>query len=396
MLKTPFSIILLLITYGSFAQHIQKNRLDTLLRKAEQTHSEALIVYQDGRLVTEKYFAAGNASKKIEAMSCTKSIAGLAVACMLTDGLIDSLDIPVSTFYPEWKQGSKQFITLRHLVNMTSGIQNVPNTGVEIYPSKDFVQLALAAELSAKPGDVWSYNNKSLNLMAGVIAKITGKRMDQYIGERLFKPLGITDFTWSLDSAGNPHVMSGCQIKAIDFVKLGLLTLNNGQYKGRQIIAPERIREMLTPCVQMPAYGMLWWIDYSNTTLIIDDKQLETFRNAGVDPGFISKAEQLKGRFDTKEYQAKIISVLGADAQAVINEALAAKGLRLARREYSGIKTYQANGYLGNYIVVDPGTKIVAVRMISYDSYEVDEDGFGDFKDMVLSLTDHQATPYVK
>ena len=146
----------------------------------------------------------------------------------------------------------------------------------------------------------------------------------------------------------------------------------------------------------MPAYGMLWWIDYSNTTLIIDDKQLETFRNAGVDPGFISKAEQLKGRFNTKEYQAKIISVLGADAQAVINEALADKGLRLARREYSGIKTYQANGYLGNYIVVDPGTKIVAVRMISYDSYEEDEDGFGDFKDMVLSLTDHQATPYVK
>ena len=66
--------------------------------------------------------------------------------------------------------------------------------------------------------------------MAGVIEKITHKRMDIYIGERLFKPLGIEDFTWTLDSVGNPHTMSGCQIKPKDFVKIGLLLLNKGQY----------------------------------------------------------------------------------------------------------------------------------------------------------------------
>ncbi len=320
-------------------------------------------------------------------MSCTKSIVGLAVACMLTDGLIDSLDIPVSVFYPEWKQGNKQFITIRHLVNMTSGIQNVPNTAVEIYPSKDFVQLALSAELVAKPGSAWSYNNKSLNLMAGVIKKITGKRMDHYIGDRLFRPLGITDFTWSLDSVGNPHVMSGCQIKAGDFVKLGLLTLYNGKYQGQQIIATERVAEMLTPCPLMPGYAMLWWIDYSRTTLIIDDEQISSFRSAGVDSTFIENAVRMKGRYKPAGYQTKISETLGAQAQAIINDALAAKGLRLARREYAGDRTYQANGYLGNYIIVDPHTKIVAIRMISYDSYENDSDAFGDFKDMVLNLT---------
>lgn len=387
MLKIHGTVFLIALVGNAFAQQIRQHRLDALLRQAELTHSEALIIYQDDRLITEEYFAAGKASKKIEAMSATKSIAGLAVACMLSDRLIDSLDIPVCTFYPEWRQGNKQFITLRHLVNMTSGMQNVPNTGVEIYPSRDFVQLALAAELSAKPGTVWSYNNKSLNLMAGVIRKVTGKRMDEYIGERLFKPLGITDFTWSLDSAGNPHVMSGCQIKASDFVKLGLLALNKGKYQDKQVIAPERIDEMLTPCVQMPGYGMLWWIDYAQTVLIIDEAQLLAFREAGVNSGFIDKAAQMKGKYTQPEYQAKIKAVLGAEAQAIINEALAAKGLRLARREYSGTKTYQANGYLGNYIIIDPQTKIAAVRMISYDSYEDEGDNFSDFKDAVLKLT---------
>lgn len=106
---------------------------------------------------------------------------------------------------------------------MSSGLQNVPNAGEEIYPSNDFVQLALCAELANKPGEIWNYNNKSLNLLGGVIKKITGKRMDNYIRERLFKPLGITNIGWTLDSAGNPHLMSGCQIKPKDFIKIGLL-----------------------------------------------------------------------------------------------------------------------------------------------------------------------------
>jgi CubicO group peptidase (beta-lactamase class C family) len=116
---------------------------------------------------------------------------------------------------------------------MTSGLQNELNATIEIYPSKNFVQLGLCAELTNKPGEKFEYNNKSLNLMAGVFKKITGKRIDKYIGERLFKPLGIIDFTWGLDDAGNPHVISGCQIKPKDFAKLGLLLLNKGKYNNK-------------------------------------------------------------------------------------------------------------------------------------------------------------------
>jgi len=186
-----WSWILVSVVHG---QTIDKYKLDVLLKKAEQTHSEAVIVYKDNQLVTEKYFGIGQADTKIESMSCTKSIVGLAVACMLSDQTLASLDEPVSRYYPEWRQGQKQAITVRHLVNMTSGLQNHPNASVEIYPSPDFIQLALAAELTSKPGEVWSYNNKSLNLMAGVIKKITGQRMDQYIGERLFQTLGHHGF----------------------------------------------------------------------------------------------------------------------------------------------------------------------------------------------------------
>lgn len=173
--KTLLLLAGVFIALVTYAQSINKIKLNTVLEKAEQTHSESVIIYHNNALVTEKYFGIGQANNKIESMSCTKSIVGLAVACLLSDKLIDSLDIPVAKFYPEWRQGQKQFITLRHLVNMTSGLQNNPNASAEIYPSPNFVQLALAAELTHKPGEVWAYNNKSLNLMAGIFQKLPAK-----------------------------------------------------------------------------------------------------------------------------------------------------------------------------------------------------------------------------
>ncbi|HNM13254.1 MAG TPA: serine hydrolase domain-containing protein [bacterium] len=380
-----WSWILVSVVHG---QTIDKYKLDVLLKKAEQTHSEAVIVYKDNQLVTEKYFGIGQADTKIESMSCTKSIVGLAVACMLSDQTLASLDEPVSRYYPEWRQGQKQAITVRHLVNMTSGLQNHPNASFEIYPSPDFVQLALAAELTSKPGEVWSYNNKSLNLMAGVIKKITGQRMDQYIGERLFKPLGITDFSWSLDSAGNPHVMSGCQIKPGDFAKIGLLLLNNGKYNNQTVIAEKYIQEVITPCKPYPGYGILWWIDYEKTTSIVDDEIVRELQKAGVAEDFIQKAKTMQGTYASNDaYYAKLLTVFGANPWEYINTTLGAN-LRLRKKEFSGHVTYRADGYLGNYIIVDFKTKIVAVRMISHQSFQDETDNFNDFAKMVLKLSE--------
>ncbi|REC44282.1 serine hydrolase domain-containing protein [Chryseobacterium sp. 5_R23647] len=387
MRKATIVLFFSILMINSYGQGVNQAKLNVILEKAEETHSEAIIIYKDNQLVVEKYFGNGQADKKIESMSCTKSIVGLAVACMLTDKLIPSLDIPISNYYPEWKQGQKKLITIRQLVNMTSGMQNNPNASVEIYPSNDFVQLALTAELSKKPGESWEYNNKSLNLMAGVIQKITGKRMDNYIGERLFKPLQISDYSRTLDNAGNPHVMSGCQIKPKDLVKLGLLLLNKGNYNNSTIIAEEYIDEVIKPSVQFPGYGMLWWLDYEKSISIVDDEIISELKKAKVSKEFIKKAKKMKGVYNSNsEYLEKLQLVFGSAPYEDINQHLRS-GLRLRKRQYSGNVTYRADGYLGNYIIVDPNDKVVAVRMISHESFKKDTDNFADFGKMVLNLS---------
>jgi len=384
---TVLCISLLLISKVK-GQDIQPVKLSNLLKKGKATHTNAILIYKENKLYNETYFDTVKAGTKIETMSCTKSIVGLAVACLQADGLIDSLDEPVCKFYPEWNQGQKKLITLRHLVNMTSGIQNNPNATVEIYPSKDFVQLALCAELSSAPGEKFEYNNKALNLIAGIFQKVSGKRMDIYIGERLFKPLGISDYAWTLDQAGNPHVMSGCQLKPFDFAKLGLMLINRGNVNGKQIVPARFLEEITVPCKQFDGYGELWWIEYEKSSLIIDDQIIHNLAVNKVSEEFINELKKIKGiYFSEQELKNKIVSIFGTNFRQTFNANLDEKKLKFFKRVHSGNIFYKANGYLGNYIIVVPKLNLVAIRMISEDRSTGEETVFDEFGGMIVSLT---------
>lgn len=126
-----FSLLTCLFINSLFSQKtIDKKALDTLLKEAKETQSDAVVIYKDGKLYGEYYF--GGQPKPVCAMSSTKSISNLAIGKLLTDRLLKSIDQPLTDFYPEWKQGMKKDITIRMLLNHTSGIQNVPIASEEI------------------------------------------------------------------------------------------------------------------------------------------------------------------------------------------------------------------------------------------------------------------------
>ncbi|MFO0356898.1 MAG: serine hydrolase domain-containing protein [Sphingobacteriaceae bacterium] len=385
--KILFYLLFFHIGHYSYSQAIVKSKLDELIKVSEAKHSSALIIYENNNLVCEQYASKGQFRKQIEAMSATKSIVGIAVACLLDDGLLNSLDVPVYKFYPEWKQGKKKNITIRHLVNMTSGIQNVLMAPEEIYPAPDFVQLALTAELTDDPGTKFSYNNKSVNLLAGIIEKITGKRMDIYIGSRIFKPLGILDYKWELDSKGNPHAMSGCSIKPIDFVKIGILLLNKGKYNDRVVVSEKYLKRVVEPCEIFGEYGMLWWLKYEQSVSIVNDSTLAPLIKGTIPDSTKQKLLNMKGRYSTDaDFEKKAFEILGDYAWRYTQDFLP-ETTSIRRKELKGIISYKAAGYLGNYIIVDPVNNIVALRMIDGDDYQTENDGFFNFENLVLGLT---------
>jgi CubicO group peptidase (beta-lactamase class C family) len=241
-------------------------------------------------------------------------------------------------------------------------MQNVPTTDKEIYPSPDFVRLALAAEITSPPGSEFAYNNKAVNLLAGVVEKASGQKMDEYLREGLFGSLGIEQFAWTHDKAGNPHGMSGLQILPADFAKLGQLVVQRGQWKGEQLIAPQWLDEsMKAGQPYVPTCGLLWWLISDREERVVDDEFLERMRKAGVDGGFVEKIASIRGRYTLADYLAKLEQTFGPEWQAVYLKNLGS-GLR-PRTEVGSIVGYAARGYLGQYLLVFPEPKIVVVRM---------------------------------
>jgi CubicO group peptidase (beta-lactamase class C family) len=90
--------------------------LAQFLAAANAAHSDAIVVTRNGKLVGSWY--SDGKRGKIEAMSATKSVVALAVGRLVATKKIASIDLPVSTWYPEWKTGPKSRITLRHLLNL--------------------------------------------------------------------------------------------------------------------------------------------------------------------------------------------------------------------------------------------------------------------------------------
>ncbi|HLM72705.1 MAG TPA: serine hydrolase, partial [Polyangiaceae bacterium] len=294
------------------AEGIDPAQLAALVERAAATSSDALVILKNGKLVGEWYF--GKPRTPIETMSVTKSIVGLAIGRLIDEGKIASLDVPVHALFPEWNQGRKREITLRHLLDHTSGLQD-PTTE-EIYASPDFVKLALAAELSEDPGLRFRYNNKAVNLLAGVVQIASGERLDRFLDRTLFQPIGIREHKWELDKAGNPHGMAGLSLHPVDLARIGQLMLGRGAWGGARVLSQDWVDASTRPGQPPnPTSSLLWWLLPEWTKRTIDNALLAQWRSAGADPVFLRKMTPLAGRAFSSdaEFEAALQAALKPD-----------------------------------------------------------------------------------
>lgn len=148
-MRLSLLVLILFLPSGLLSQSIDKKALDILIARAKETHSSALVIYHDDKLIFNQSF--DDTYVPLDAMSATKSFVSLGIGLLITEGKLSSIDEYVFAYYPEWNQGLKKEITIRHLLNHTSGIQSLRNA-TEVYSSPDYVQLALAADIVDKPG----------------------------------------------------------------------------------------------------------------------------------------------------------------------------------------------------------------------------------------------------
>lgn len=392
MKKLVILIFLISLSSKGYPQDIDQSILDTIKNKSIKTHSDAVIIKQDGKIIYEEYFE--NEEVPIYIASAGKSLTSLAIGKLIDKKLLDSLDQPIYRIYPQWKQGRKKDITVRMLLNHTSGMQNNPNASVELEPAPDYkveniIDLALASELSDIPGKKVDYNNKAVALLGGIVQELSGKSFDQFFVDEFFKPMDIAQYEWIKDKSGNPTVHGAFVIKPSDFIKFGELILSKGTYMGKQIVSEEWVKESLKQGQEFtPIWGLLWWRLPEYEKRIIDDDIWNSWKDANVDKEFMRKMKSIKGKlYDTKyDFYNDLESTLGENWNQILNKKLPAE-VKSSKRIYSEkITAYYADGFRGNYLVMVPEYNIVAVRCADHDGFNYQTDFFPDFVRLISKL----------
>jgi CubicO group peptidase (beta-lactamase class C family) len=258
-------------------QGMDSGALADLVRFGASEKMDSLLVTRHGRIVAESYYAPFRAGLKHRINSATKAVVGTLIAVALKDGLLDSLDHRVLEFFPDRKiadlDDRKQAMTIRDLLNMTSGLtwmehldDSVPASLLAMERSPDWQQFILDQPMAQPPGTAFEYDSGNAHLLSAIISKLTGASTLDYANAQLFGPLGITDLFWRQDPQGIPTGGYGLYLQPRDMAKIGYLYLRNGAWDGRQILPPAWIDTVNHASVDMHQshepelrYANLFW-----------------------------------------------------------------------------------------------------------------------------------------
>jgi CubicO group peptidase (beta-lactamase class C family) len=241
--------------------------LETLLRSAGTT---AFIVTRGDAVVYEGYFNGAVRSSIQTSFSVAKSYLSTLVGIAAEEGLL-GLDDPITKHLPELLDRDPRFrrIAVEDLISMASGLRYEESGApwgddAQTYYGANLRELALEdTEIIEPPGVRWHYNNYNPLLLGMILERTTDMSVAEYLERTLWKPLGPEYVaTWSLDSerSGFEKMESGLNARAIDFVKLGVLFLDRGQWRARQVV-PRSWVETSTAPHAAPYYGYWWWVE---------------------------------------------------------------------------------------------------------------------------------------
>ena len=203
--------------------------------------------------------------------------------------------------------------------------------------------------------------------------------------------MGIVDYEWEKDEAGNAQSMAGFFCHPRELAKLGLLMAQKGRWKGKQLLSEERVDLLVRPSQSLnKTCGLLWWIEYADVCYTIDQKQLDNLQNKDFSKGFLDTLEQTKGVYHSlDDLFAMFTRVLGKDWKNVLMGELRPRNAKLTRKAYNNRMGFSAKGYLGQWLCVYPEKGLVGLRMIeSTEEYDRATDEYSEFNKRVYNLID--------
>ncbi|MBN6150629.1 serine hydrolase [Xanthomonas sp. AmX2] len=257
--------------------------MEQAIADGQAPDTRSVLIARDGALVYERYFGGADRETRHDARSATKSVTALLVGAAIDRKLIPDAQARVYDYFGErqWQHPDprKRRITVEDLLTMSSQWEcdddNAFSAGNEerMYLSADWTQFALDLPIKGyapwmkRPqqsphGRAFAYCTAGSFLLGALVEKASGQRLQDFSAQVLERPLGIAGAQWNLSSEGVGMGGGGTRYRSRDLAKFGQLLLDQGRWRGRQVISAAWVRAMTTVHAQAREdadYGYQLW-----------------------------------------------------------------------------------------------------------------------------------------
>lgn len=219
----------------------------------ENLNSSSFLVFRGDSLLVEKYWGIHQKETVTNSFSAAKTFVALLVGIAVEEGKIKNLDEPAGNYLPEFKEGAKSKITIRHLLMMASGLdweesgKNPLSENAESYYGSDLYGLVTRQKAIEAPGKRFNYQSGNSQLLGFIIEKATGIKLSVYAYQKIWSKIGTEhDAYWSLDKENGDEKAFCCLYgTSRDFGRLGKLILQEGNWNGEQVVPRWFMQEMV-------------------------------------------------------------------------------------------------------------------------------------------------------
>ena len=232
-----------------------------------------VLIMVDGQVIYEGAQNDWAPDRPHKLASGTKSFWSSLVIAAIEDGIISSFDEKAADTLSDWATtDARKSITVRQLLNFTSGID--PDLGIEILQvaETDVFELALSKDNVNDPGTRWAYSGTSHSVLGALLERKLAARdtnLEAYLRTRILEPLGMKLEDWRRDAKGRLLMPTGARFLPQEWAAYGeMVRLGGVTSDGTRLLPEAAVTEMLEPSSAPPAgqfYGMGWWLDSVDT-----------------------------------------------------------------------------------------------------------------------------------
>lgn len=272
------------------------------LDRGGDLYIQDVLVLRHGKVLC----AAAYGGQKLEAakytFSACKSITSLAIGLLIDDGrlrLTDKISDLLEESIPSNRRRIRE-MTVEDLLTMRSG---VIFTEAESMTEPDWVRRFVNAPILGEPGEEFRYNSLNTYILSVIVCRVTGGSMLDFLRQRLFDPMGITDVLWEKCPSGYEKGGWGLYIRPEDMAKIGQLVLDGGLWQGKRLISAEYLHAATSAHATPPPeigdfdYGYQIWVGRRERSFLFNgmlgqnvlcypDSGIIVLTNAGADTDY--------------------------------------------------------------------------------------------------------------